>query len=72
MPREDVLIGAYFLLAVIAPKLLPSKLLSGNSTITYSPTYDISGSTKGPSGLSETTVNQCLGRRVMLCGRRQR
>lgn len=35
--REDMLIGAYFLLAVFTPMLLPSKFESGESMMTYRP-----------------------------------
>lgn len=37
VPRADVLIGAYFILAVIAPTLLSLKLVSRDSMMTYNP-----------------------------------
>lgn len=37
VPQRDVQIGVYFLLAVIAPILLPLKLESGESMPSYSP-----------------------------------
>lgn len=36
VPREDVLVSAYFLLATNAPTLLPLKLESDESMISYS------------------------------------
>lgn len=37
VPRGDVPIGAYFLLALIALELFPSKLETGESMMSYSP-----------------------------------
>lgn len=43
VPPEDVPVGAYFVLAVITPTRLPSKLESGESIMSYSASRSFNG-----------------------------
>lgn len=71
-PRADIPLTIYFLLAIVAPTLLPSKLEERESVVIYSPKgfYDNFASTKGPYGSWETHALRVFRIKVAIRGQR--